>query len=335
MLVKTMQEFQSEVLRQLQFQPFPQKNYILYTNPKHPEHGFFIKYSHKDYYEFGIADYTIPKDFKISFYNTNKMMRFGTVYAGETKFYLDDNPVSSFTPSSFFVVEQSLRGQQEWKRGQHYHGAEITIHEKYFKEVIQPNYPDCIHIEDILVNHTYRYLPLDIVTIIQQLQSLSQKNMLTPIYLESKLLECIAVLGNEVSKETENAFTNQLQFREICIGNHRRIRLTSYDIRAIQKAHDILTEAATNPPTIAALSKMVILNEQKLKAGFLLLYHMTIGEYATSLRMTMAANLLSTTDLSVEEIAKQVGYHYCGNFAKSFKKVYGKTPLQFRKGSLS
>ena len=309
MLVKTMQEFQSEVLRQLQFQPFPQKNYILFTNPKHPEHGFFIKYTRKDYYEFGIADYTIPKDFKISFYNTNKMMRFGTVYAGETKFHLEDKPVSSFTPSSFFVVEESLRGEQEWRKGQHFHGAEITIHEKYFTEVIEPNYPDCITMKDIIINHTYRYLPLDIVTIIQQLQSLSQKNLLTPIYLESKLLECIAVLSNEVLNETENAFTNQLQYREISIGKNRRSRLTSYDIRAIQKAHDILTETAANPPTIAALSKMVVLNEQKLKAGFLLHYHMTIGEYT------------------------KVGYHYCGNFTKSFKKFYGKTPLQFRRHS--
>lgn len=333
MLVKTMEEFQAEVLKQLQFQPFPQKNYILYTNPKHPEHGFFLKYSRNDYYEFGLADYTIPKDFKISFYNTNKMMRFGTVYAGETKFHLEDNPVSSFSPSSFFVVEESLRGQQEWRRGQHFHGAEITIHEKYFTEVIQPNFPECITMEDILVNHTYRYLPLDIVTIIQQLQSLSQKNLLTPIYLESKLLECIAILSNEVSDETENAFTNQLQFKEVSIGNHRRIRLTSYDIRAIQKAHDILTETATNPPTIAALSKMVLLNEQKLKAGFQLHYHMTIGEYASNIRMTIASNLLSTTDLSIEEIAKKVGYQHRGNFSKCFKKIYGKTPLQFRRHS--
>ncbi len=333
MIVKTMQEFQAEFLRQLQFQSFPQKNYILYTNPKRPEHGFFIKYSHKNYYEFSIADYTIPKDFKISFHNINKMMRFGTVYAGETKFHLEDEPISSFTPSSFFVVEQSLRGQQEWRRGQHFHGAEITIYEKYLKEAIQPNYPGCITMEDSLVNHTYRYLPLDIVTIIQQLQSLSQKNALTPIYLESKLLECIAILSNEVANETENAFTNQLQFKEVSIGKHRRSRLTSYDIRAIQNAHGILTEAATSPPTIKALSKMVLLNEQKLKAGFQLHYHMTIGEYASSIRMTIAANLLSTTDLSVEEIAKKVGYQYSGNFSKCFKKIYGKTPLQFRRHS--
>jgi len=47
--------------------------------------------------------------------------------------------------------------------------------------------------------------------------------------------------------------------------------------------------------------------------------------------MTIAANLLSTTDLSIEYIAFKIGYNYSVNFAKMFKKTYGKTPLNFRK----
>lgn len=58
---------------------------------------------------------------------------------------------------------------------------------------------------------------------------------------------------------------------------------------------------------------------------------MTIGAYTNHVRMTVAANLLSTTDLSVEEIAYKVGYQYSTNFSKMFKKTYGKTPLKFRK----
>ncbi len=47
--------------------------------------------------------------------------------------------------------------------------------------------------------------------------------------------------------------------------------------------------------------------------------------------MNIAANLLSTTDLSIEEISQKVGYNYSANFSKMFKKTYGKTPLKFRK----
>ena len=76
---------------------------------------------------------------------------------------------------------------------------------------------------------------------------------------------------------------------------------------------------------------MVFLNEQKLKAGFSAKYHMSISQYTTSIRMTMAENLLSTTELSIDEISKMVGYNYSGNFVKMFKKVHGKTPLSFRR----
>ena len=58
---------------------------------------------------------------------------------------------------------------------------------------------------------------------------------------------------------------------------------------------------------------------------------MSIGEYTNSVRMTVAANLLSTTDLSIEDIANKVGYNYSANFSKMFEKTYGKTPLKFRK----
>ena len=76
---------------------------------------------------------------------------------------------------------------------------------------------------------------------------------------------------------------------------------------------------------------MVFLNEQKLKAGFLAKYHMSINQFTCSLKMNMAENLLSTTDLSIDEISKMVGYNYSTNFVKMFKKTHGKTPLAFRK----
>ena len=159
---------------------------------------------------------------------------------------------------------------------------------------------------------------------------MSESDKITPLYLESKILECIALLYNEVYYSDENVFTNQLNYGKIKIGKNRVIALTTSDIKAIQKAHDILTNEVCNPPTIKSLSKIVFLNEQKLKAGFSAKYHMSIGQYTNSLRITMAENLLSTTELSIEEISKILGYNYSSNFIKSFKKAHGKTPLAFR-----
>jgi AraC-like DNA-binding protein len=331
MVVKSSKEFKTAVIKKLHFSKFENENYTLYTNKSRPELGFLISYSREGYYNLGIADYTIPEDFSLSFENPELLMRFGLVYKGVTEFQIENNPISSFAPSSFFVIEKDLKGSQTWKEGQHYHGTEITIYERYFTEIIKPSFPNIIDFQTLIKNYTYTYLPLEIVGIIHQLQALNNENLLNSIYLEAKILECIALLINELTKAPENAFTNQINYGNINIGNYRVIKLTSSDIRAIQKAHDILLKNYHNPPNIAALSKMVFLNEQKLKAGFSKQYHMSIGEYSNHIRMTVAANLLSTADLSVEEIASKVGYNYSANFSKMFKKVYGKTPLKFRK----
>ena len=331
MFVTSNEEFKNAVLGILTFSKYDNDNFTLYTNKKSPELGYLLSYSREGFYNLGIADYTIPKDFSISFDNPEFLMRFGVVFEGVTEFKIDNNPVSSFTPASFFVVEKDLKGQQTWKKGQHFHGIEVTIFKSYFDEVIKPNFPNLLDLETIINNYTYIYLPLEIIEIIQQLQNLSYNNGLNSIYLESKILECIAILVNEISKNTENAFTNQINYGNIKIGSNRVIKLTSSDIHAIQKAHEILQKNYSDPPSIQTLSKMVLLNEQKLKAGFSKHYHTSIGDYVNVSKMTTAANLLSTTDLSINEIASKIGYNYSANFSKMFKKTYGKTPLKFRK----
>ena len=333
MKVRSSEEFRNAVLKKLGFHEYRYENYTLYTNKNRPELGHLITYERYPYYTLGIADYTIPEDFSLSFDNPELLMRFGLVYKGVTQFQLENAPVSSFSPSSFFVIEKNLKGQQSWKKGQHYHGTEITIHEGYFSEIIRPNFPKSVSLNSFINNYTYLYLPLEVVNTIRQLQNSANENALSDIYLEAKILECIALLFHEVTKSPENAFTNQIDYGSIHIGKDRSIKLTSSDIRAIQKAHDLIAENYTNPPHITALSKMVFLNEQKLKAGFSKHYHMSIGEYTNHIRMTMAANLLSTTDLSIDTIASKVGYNHSANFAKMFKKTYDKTPLQFRKKS--
>ncbi|MEE1073746.1 MAG: AraC family transcriptional regulator [Cellulosilyticum sp.] len=305
MITKTTKNFQEAVLKNMTFTAYPYENYILYKNEKRSELGYFIKYGREDYYEFSIGDYTIPHDFSLCFNHQEELMRFGTVYMGETEFVIEQSPISSFTPSSFFVVEKGLVGR--------------------------PLFPNTIDFDDFLNNHTYRYLPLSIISIIQNLLSHAQAHTLTPIYLESKILEALALLYQEVHSAPNNAFSTQLNHGQVKTGTNRYITLSTSDVRALQKAYDILTKEAAHPPTIKALSQMVFLNEQKLKAGFSAKYHMSISEYTQSIRIAMAENLLSTTELSIEEVAKEVGYHHSGNFIKMFKKYHGKTPLAFRK----
>ena len=93
MISKTTKDFQNEVLNNMTFKPYKTENYTIYKNENKPELGYFIKYSREGYYDFGIGDYTIPVNFSISFEHHEHLMRFGTVYTGETQFEIEDNKI--------------------------------------------------------------------------------------------------------------------------------------------------------------------------------------------------------------------------------------------------
>ena len=62
------------------------------------------------------------------------------------------------------MVEQDLKGKQTWHQGQHFHGAEITIYEAYFNEVIQPLLKKEVDFDFFIKNYTYNYLPLEVMS---------------------------------------------------------------------------------------------------------------------------------------------------------------------------
>lgn len=332
MSITSNHDFVIAMMKGLTFTGEPHGICTCYSNPSNPSLGTFYYYERKGFYTLCIGDYTIPNDFTLEFNNPNRVLRFGVVYQGETSFQLNDHDVSSFTPSSFFVYEHNIKGTQTWKKGQHFHGIEITLYEEYFTRFIKETYPDTLPIDQFEINKTLLYLPVDLVTILLSLSSLHQENKLNALYLDCKMLECIAVLDHEF-KKNERIFLGQENPLEIMIGNSKKLTLSAQDLSAIAKAHSILTTSYCRPPTITALSREVLLSEQKLKAGFYAKYHMTIGEYTNSLRMIYAATLLSSTDLTIDEIAAQTGYQHSTNFGAAFRRHYNKTPLQYRKGN--
>jgi len=71
------------------------------------------------------------------------------------------------------------------------------------------------------------------------------------------------------------------------------------------------------------------------KSHLIKLFHRTVGktpiEYLTKVRMEKAVELLRSEDLSLDEIAQQVGYADVNYFIKVFRKFFGIPPGKFRK----
>lgn len=107
-------------------------------------------------------------------------------------------------------------------------------------------------------------------------------------------------------------------------------RLGSRDLNSIYEARDYLSQHYAAPPTIPQLARMVGVNQTKLKAGFKQALNLTLYEYVLQRRMEVAAELLAKRDLSIAEIAYQVGYEYPANFSCAFKRYYGQLPRAWK-----
>ena len=68
-----------------------------------------------------------------------------------------------------------------------------------------------------------------------------------------------------------------------------------------------------------------------VKEGFRRLYGLPVHTWLRQRRMERAAELLHTPGLSLEGVAKAVGYSSVSQFAAAFRHQYGVTPGQYRK----
>lgn len=103
------------------------------------------------------------------------------------------------------------------------------------------------------------------------------------------------------------------------------------DKHLVHEIHDYLIEDLSRRVTIEELSRRFLLNTTTLKEMFKSEYGMSLANHVKQHRMEKAAELLTATEYSVEEIARHVGYETQSKFTAAFKSTYNKTPLEYRK----
>jgi AraC-like DNA-binding protein len=105
------------------------------------------------------------------------------------------------------------------------------------------------------------------------------------------------------------------------------------EMRRVDEARVILIDSFDTPPRIPDLARKVGLNQTKLKAVFKAAYGMTIYNFILTQRMDRAAELLHGSDLSIAEVAFEVGYDYPASFTNAFVRYFGHSPRSYRAAS--
>lgn len=84
--------------------------------------------------------------------------------------------------------------------------------------------------------------------------------------------------------------------------------------------------------TLKDVAKVVNLNPNYISQVFKRTTGTTFSHYLTNLRITHAKKLLTTTNISINDVSIQSGFNDYFYFLKTFKKYTGKTPSEFRNG---
>lgn len=103
------------------------------------------------------------------------------------------------------------------------------------------------------------------------------------------------------------------------------------DNLALENVKHYINDHLTTTIPQDLLAKIAMMSKTKLKDSFKLKYNMTLTEYIQRRRMSLAEQLLTTTQLEIKEVAIAVGYHSHSRFSSLFKKYIGVYPHDIKK----
>ena len=164
----------------------------------------------------------------------------------------------------------------------------------------------------------------------------ARRSPITPAMYEiiEQILSC-PYRGFNRRRYLEGKALDLVNLRLDCLVQPQFNQLKSNDLTGIYQAEEILRTHLENPPSIELLTRWVGLNRLKLNQGFHQVYHTTPFGYLRKCRLNKARWLLMTSELSIEQVASQVGYTSRSRFATAFRQDFGLNPKMFQVQSLN
>lgn len=149
-----------------------------------------------------------------------------------------------------------------------------------------------------------------IVSVIEKTFKYDRHSVTSELMLSSLLYEFLALLQQEESAVVK---------KNKALNPH------------IQDTIDFVKDNYSTSITVQSIAESLSLNRSYLSSIFKAEMGVTLQQYITEYRLTRAAELLSVTNFSIDDIAEFSGYADTLVFSKAFKRRYEITPSQYRK----
>ncbi len=103
--------------------------------------------------------------------------------------------------------------------------------------------------------------------------------------------------------------------------------------RWLKQTIELLRARFSEKLSLADIADAVGVHPVHLSRVFRRKYHCTVGEYVRRLQIDFASHTLSTSNIPLHEIALSAGFSDQSHFTRTFKRLTGITPAQYRKVS--
>lgn len=150
--------------------------------------------------------------------------------------------------------------------------------------------------------------------IIREIISCQKEGLFKRLFLEAKVCELLLLQLEQMSES--NPLDNQ--------------SLKRTDIEKILHVKERIENSLSTYRSLKDLAKEVGTNEFTLKKGFKEVFGTTVFGYWNQLKMNEAKTLLLDGDMSVTDVAKQLGYKNPQHFSTAFKRSYGVVPSKLK-----
>ena len=182
---------------------------------------------------------------------------------------------------------------------------ERALYDRYLRQLVHP--------QDDFVEGPQFYMSVTMQDTIDKIFATSYTGTMRTMFLKSQITELLSHFLAKISMELN-------------IG----AGLKPAEMEKLYEARDILTENMENPPSLTELSKLVGLNDFKLKRNFKELFGFPVYKFLQQERLKKAYEMLDHTDRSVQEVAWSVGYESLSSFSNAFIEKFGIRPSKIK-----
>lgn len=160
-------------------------------------------------------------------------------------------------------------------------------------------------------------LSAEMKSVLIDITSCQREGAFKQVYLERKIAELLFLQLENITLSKSTSY------------------ISTIDTDRMYHARELIIQNITCPCSLVNLAKQVGTNEFKLKKQFKEIFGTTVFGYLNDYKMNKAKERLQNSDITITELADELGYKSQNHFSTAFKKHYGYSPSEVKKDRTS